>query len=75
MVTSEIEKDERLLSTGQAASILNMSSAWLIKTRWAGGGPNYLKLGKSVRYRRQDLADYIETTGRAHTSEAALATK
>ena len=69
------DENDKLLSTGEAASILGMSAAWLIKTRWAGGGPKYLKLGKSVRYRRQDLANYIETTGRAHTSASALGAK
>ena len=75
MSTTKNENLERLLSTGEAATLLGMSVAWLIKTRWAGGGPKYLKLGKSVRYRHQDLADYIERTGRAHTSEPAMVAK
>jgi len=65
----------KLLNTAEAAAILHMSKAWVIKTRWAGGGPRFLKLGKSVRYNPVDLSDYISTLKRFHTSEPAPVAK
>ena len=37
--------------------------------RCAGGGPRFLKLGHVVRYRVEDLNDFIEQCLRSNTSE------
>jgi predicted DNA-binding transcriptional regulator AlpA len=50
--------------TGQAASTLN-------KLRVYGGGPRFIKFGKSVRYDPDDLDAWIDSRKRSSTSEQA----
>lgn len=59
-----------LLTSAQAAEHLGMSESWLTKTRLFGGGPCFLKLGRSVRYRVPDLDAWLETRSRRSTSDA-----
>ncbi len=44
----------------EAAVLLNLSVHTLRKMRTKGTGPAYLKMGKTCRYRHQDLKDYLE---------------
>ncbi len=44
-----------ILDTLEAASYLKLAAVTLERRRIQGDGPPYLKLGKSVRYRRGDL--------------------
>ncbi len=48
-----------LLHEEQAARILGMSSAWLRRKRWEGGGPPYIKHGRAVRYELAALVLWI----------------
>ncbi|BEQ16040.1 helix-turn-helix transcriptional regulator [Desulfoferula mesophila] len=57
-----------LLVTTQAATYLNMSPRTLTNFRFRGGGPRYVKLGGSVRYRREDLDSWIKAGLRESTS-------
>lgn len=50
-----------LLDNEAAARFLGVSETTLPRWRWAGTGPAYLKVGRSVRYRRADLEAYLET--------------
>lgn len=51
----------QLLSTPQAAKFLNVSIAFLERDRWAGAKIPFVKVGsRAVRYRLQDLQNYIE---------------
>ena len=45
-----------------AAAYLGMSPAWLKLERYkkTNDGPAYIMIGKSIRYRREDLDRYIE---------------
>jgi predicted DNA-binding transcriptional regulator AlpA len=45
----------------QVAECLNMSTAVLRKWRRLGGGPKYLKIGRSVRYRREDVETWLSS--------------
>jgi len=54
----------RLLHTQDAAKILGVSTAWLERRRWQRLPPRYVRVGgpagRAVRYRENDLFDYIE---------------
>jgi predicted DNA-binding transcriptional regulator AlpA len=50
-----------LLNEKEAARFLSMSYRTLQSWRSAGEGPPYLKLGRSIRYRRGDLIAWIDT--------------
>jgi predicted DNA-binding transcriptional regulator AlpA len=59
-----------LLNTKQAAHYLSVSAAFLERDRWAGARIQFVKLGsRSIRYRQQDLDNYIEQQIRHSTSE------
>lgn len=52
----------QLLSTPQAAKLLNVSIAFLERDRWAGARIPFVKVGsRAVRYRLDDLEAYIDT--------------
>ncbi len=51
--------EQSLLSTQEAAEFLQVSRALLEKWRCYGGGPDYVKIGKSVRYTRSSLDEFI----------------
>ena len=59
------------LNENQAAEFLGLSVRTLQAWRVRGGGPLYVKIGRSVRYQRRQLLDFQK----AHTvaSTAALA--
>ena len=44
----------------QAADYLNMKVGTLRQWRFLSRGPAYLKIGRSVRYRKEDLDAYLE---------------
>ncbi len=55
--------------TRAAASYLGMSKSTLEKLRVFGGGPKYLKLRHLVRYRQQDLDEWMSERLIGSTSE------
>jgi len=55
-----------------AARYLGMSVSWLAKAAVYGGGPRFHKIGRSVRYRRQDLDDFLEIKVRRSTSDVGV---
>jgi excisionase family DNA binding protein len=64
---------ERILNQKEVAKLLGISTRTLERHRVAGTGPRYTVLGKLVRYRQSDLADYVERHLRSSTSDASLA--
>ncbi|MCP4318477.1 MAG: helix-turn-helix domain-containing protein [Hyphomicrobiales bacterium] len=48
-----------LLTEVQAADFLNVSPRTLQTWRLRGGGPTFVKMGKSVRYRAVDLDAFV----------------
>ena len=50
-----------LLDTGEAAAYLHLSPRTLERYRVTGEGPRFLKLGRRVLYRRDDLDTWIES--------------
>lgn len=46
--------DERVV-----AQVLGVSRAWCQRARWRGGGPRFFKIGRSVRYRKADIHEWM----------------
>jgi hypothetical protein len=54
------QSHSQLLTSQEAAAILSVPEGTLRQWRCAGKGPVFIKLGrKSVRYNRNDLAEFI----------------
>jgi excisionase family DNA binding protein len=60
---------DRLLKANEAAEFLGLGHSTLAKLRVSGGGPNFLKLGRSVRYSREDLQRWADERSRRSTSD------
>lgn len=63
------EDNIMFLRTTQAAEFLGVRKSTLEAWRVRGGGPVFLKLGKAVRYRREDLDQFINCKLRTSTSD------
>lgn len=62
-----------LLNEDRGAEILGVSVRTLQRQRVRGDGPRYVKIGKRVLYREEDLQAYIESSTRQSTSEQSVA--
>jgi predicted DNA-binding transcriptional regulator AlpA len=58
-----------LLSTLQAARYCGLSQRTLEKRRTIGGGPRFIKLGRSVKYTVADLDEWIANNRKSSTSD------
>jgi len=64
---------QTLLDTKQAARFLGVSKAFLERDRWAGARIPFVKVGRHlVRYRREDLDDYLHRNTRTSTSQGRV---
>jgi excisionase family DNA binding protein len=70
---AEVETYPEYLTTPQAAAYLGLSESLLEKRRCTGGGPRYSKIGKAVRYLRDDLDAWMHATRRHSVSQSAFA--
>jgi excisionase family DNA binding protein len=59
----------RLLTQSEAARVLRLSERTLERLRLQGGGPLYVKAGRSVRYRETDLEAWIAARVVSNTSQ------
>jgi excisionase family DNA binding protein len=59
----------RLLTQSEAARVLRLSERTLERLRLQGGGPLYVKAGRSVRYREPDLEEWISARVVGSTSQ------
>lgn len=60
----------KLLRESEAAKVLGVSSRTLSNWRCRGGGPDYVKMGsKAVRYRLDDLNEFVDERTQNNTSE------
>jgi predicted DNA-binding transcriptional regulator AlpA len=57
------------ISTEDAARLTGLSVAWLERSRWAGDGPPYVKLGKAVRYPLDELRLFMRERLRISTTD------
>lgn len=66
-----MQNQTQLLSTPQAAKFLNVSIAFLERDRWAGARIPFVKVGsRAVRYRLDDLENYVDSHRQASVLEA-----
>jgi len=45
----------------QLAEYIGKSTAWCERARWIGEGPKFIKLGRHVRYRVEDVMQWIDS--------------
>ena len=62
-----------LLTQRQAAALLCLSERTLERFRVSGGGPRFVRCGRSIRYRLSDVEAWISSRVVGSTSEATAA--
>ena len=74
MARVEATLDERAttIDPAEAAKRLGLKPGTLTNMRWRGDGPVFLKIGGRVRYRLNDIAEYLEGRIRTSTSDDGL---
>ena len=60
---------KQLLTTPEAAAELRLSARTLSQWRWLGQGPRFRKLGFTVRYHPDDIAEFVRQGARSSTSD------
>lgn len=70
MATYEDLSPSDLLTEREAAKIIGSTPGTLSVWRHFGRGPAHLKIGRSVRYHKQDLLSFLEGCRRTSTSQA-----
>jgi predicted site-specific integrase-resolvase len=58
------------LKTEEAAAFLQVKPATLEQWRWNGKGPKFIKMNRAVRYRKEDLLEFVGSRVFASTTEA-----
>ncbi len=67
---SDREYLDQLLNETEVARMIGFTIRALQNWRVRGGGPQFVKISRrSVRYRRQDVLEWIKTHLRANTSQ------
>lgn len=56
-----------LLAIEEAAELLGISRSGLAKWRSAGSGPAFIKIGRAVRYSREDVDQWLAARRRTTT--------
>jgi len=59
-----------MLRTLEAAKILGLRKSTLESWRCRGGGPSFVRLGGAIRYRQEDLDQFIDENVHRNTSES-----
>jgi len=59
----------KLLKESEVEELYGFNLYSLRKWRCVGGGPPFVKIGSSVRYRQQDIESFIEARIRTSTSD------
>ena len=53
--------EKELLSDAEAAKMIGVSASWMRKMRMRGGcGPRVIRMGRMIRYSREDLDQWIK---------------
>jgi hypothetical protein len=60
-----------VLTPAQLGDVLNVSPACLAQDRYLGKGIPFVKVGKRVRYMREDVLDYLRSNRMVRTDGAA----
>jgi excisionase family DNA binding protein len=59
----------QLIKPAEAATLLCISDLTLRKWRWEGKGPRFIKVGRKVAYRKEDLDAFVNGQVRRSTSD------
>ena len=59
----------RLWSQKDLAAYLNKSTYWCERARWAGEGPKFVKIGRCIRYKPEDVLQWLEQQTRRSTTD------
>jgi len=62
-----------MLSPVEAGEYLRLSEQRLARCRLDGSGPPFYKIGRSVRYRKEDLDAWLSLRARVSTSDTGTA--
>jgi predicted DNA-binding transcriptional regulator AlpA len=62
-------ENERLLTSREAATFLRVSESWLAKARMNGGGPPFVRVGRTIRYAESALLQWTKANTHLSTSE------
>jgi len=55
------DDDGALLTERDAADLLKISTRTLQAWRCAGSGPSFIRVGRSIRYRRLDVLNWLQS--------------
>lgn len=55
----------RLLTQKEASALTRTSESWFERDRWLGCRVPFVKIGRHVRYRAEDIAAFIEANTKA----------
>lgn len=69
MSHNDHDKEKKCGDTRWAADYLNLSYSKLTKDRVHGRGPAFIRLGKRIVYRKEDLDLFLEQNVHSSTSE------
>lgn len=58
---SSLQKLPQMLNEKDAAKYLGMSRIWLSQSRMKGKGPEFIRLGRTIRYTVLDLDVYLQS--------------
>jgi len=68
-VSHELAATAGLLCTKEAARLLGLHHNTLCKWRIRGVGPRFIKAGNTVRYRRSDIEEWLQSRTYENTTE------
>ena len=68
--TMSLAQTSAFLTQGEAAALLRLSGRTLERHRLSGTGPVFVRLGRRIVYRSQDLMAWAEANTFRSTSEA-----
>ncbi len=61
--------NKSLLTEYQVAESLSVTASTLRRWRWEGRGPNFIKIGRAVRYDPIEIDNFIVKNRRTSTSD------
>jgi hypothetical protein len=62
---------DRLMTPDEVADLIRITPSQLAQWRYEGNGPTFVKIGRAVRYRRDDVMAYVRDRRRSGTSDAS----
>jgi len=68
-VSATLEERTVTLAPKEVAVRLGVKESTLANWRWSGRGPRHVRVGGRIRYRAQDLVDYLDSQTRTSTSD------